>query len=368
MKAIPTTIFIAALLSVSSFLSAPQEARAQGAPGRAQNASLQKRPFLDRSIGRRQSAQRPIVPGQRVEPAVPKAQSAAPAQAVGQAAPQQPAAPGRGVRRTVSDRPAASGPRVWREVPKRPAAPGARARAFPKGSGAQPRKGGFKLRLPKFGKPALARSGNGIRVHYPNGIRNPELGGAYGVIQGDRVKFYEFGPAQPRGPDEWLTQSSLVTIRSNDRAWAQVTLASGRSGYVALKQVRLANATEAARATAPPKPGLSPGSQMVAGNESKKRPPRTAADSTGAQEPEIKPSGRGATANKPRLGAGPADESQLPEPYFDPILDPLGPIPDGRASIPGDPEPFTSDRILSVEEELRAIQREKDRKEAKDSN
>ena len=73
-----------------------------------------------------------------------------------------------------------------------------------------------KMRWP-FKRPQVPRQ---TIQNYPNGVRNFKLGGAYGVIADDTVKFYEIGPSQPSGPDATLNRGTLVTIRSNDRAWA----------------------------------------------------------------------------------------------------------------------------------------------------
>ena len=235
-----------------------------------------------------------------------------------------------------------------------------------------------KVKLPKFRKPNITMPKmrwpfNRQQVSrqtiqdYPNGVRNPKLGGAYGIIVDDVVKFYEMGPSQPGGPDASLDRGSLVTIRSNDRAWAYVTLRDGRSGYIGLDQVRLASEKESPKGAVPkprPRNAKKESSLYLADNKKSYAPP---ALPTAAAEPtdsaEMNPLLQSSSLEEPAPSdPEPIEENEIvaepqpvdsPEVLFDPILDPLEPAP---GVIPGGPPPFLSDPIPSIEEELRAIQ------------
>ncbi|MCH1507246.1 MAG: hypothetical protein L7V86_26980 [Verrucomicrobiales bacterium] len=230
-----------------------------------------------------------------------------------------------------------------------------------------------KLRKPNITMPKLRWPFKRQQVsrqtiqNYPNGVRNPKLGGAYGVIIDDVVKFYEIGPSQPGGPDARLDRGSLVTIRSNDRAWAYITLRDGRSGYIGLDQVRLASERESPKASVSrPRSSQETGtSSFLSENNKSYAPPAlptAAADLSDSVEVNpllqtssleesapsvIEPVGQAAVVDaEPQ----PVDS---PEVLFDPILDPIQPSP---GAIPGSPQPFLEDPIPSIEEELRAIQ------------
>ena len=207
---------------------------------------------------------------------------------------------------------------------------------------------------------------------YPNGVQNLKLGGAYGFIADDTVKFYEIGPSQPSGPDATLNRGTLVTIRSNDRAWAYVTLRDGQSGYIGLDQVRLASAKESPKASIPsarPKSSKKKSSFYIAKESKTYAPPAlptVAADLP--ESPEVNPLLQTASLEEPSPGfIDPRGEDELlietelqpvdsPEVLYDPILDPLMPAP---GLSPGGPQPFLNDPIPSIEEELRAIQEAK---------
>jgi hypothetical protein len=189
------------------------------------------------------------------------------------------------------------------------------------------------------------------------------LGGAYGVIRGQEVKFYEIGPSQPFGPDDWLNQGTVVTIRRNDRSWAYVTLEDGRSGYIGLDQVRMASAKEAPRARSAP--SNKKRSQMVAQQtvaDSKKYSP-PALPSVAAELPPENSEPEFSNLLLDSSGEDELVEVEAPAPVdspdvlFDPILDPIEPAP--YQPYQGGAEPFLNDPIPSIEEELRAIEEAK---------
>lgn len=228
----------------------------------------------------------------------------------------------------------------------------------------------MKVKMPKLRWP-FRRGNDGTRQtvqNYPNGVRNPRLGGAFGVIQENKVKFYEIGPSQPFGPDEVLKSGTLVTIRSNDKSWAYVTLRDGRSGYIGLDQVRLAAKTEVPGSLLRPGPRVQQSPTLIAdgsdpfllGAEGGAYAP-PALPTVAAELPQV-----GAPEGNPLLGRSVEDEGVLPletpvdspDVLFDPLLEPLDPL---VPEIPGGPEPFLDDPIPTIEEELRAIQEAKAR-------
>jgi hypothetical protein len=224
------------------------------------------------------------------------------------------------------------------------------------------------LRVPKVNWPfgRGERQANRQTVQdYPQGVRNPQLGGAYGVVRKDNVKFYELGPSQPFGPDEVLSSGTLVTIRSNDRSWAYVTLRDGRSGYVGLDQVRLASAKEAPKTFS--RPTRTASQSLVADSAltppSEVAPPALPTAAADLSEPaglEANPlldlGGSLAEGDPVGLEVLPEAPVDSPEVLFDPLLEPLEPlVPEGQ----GGPAPFLDDPIPSIEEELRAIQEAK---------
>lgn len=222
----------------------------------------------------------------------------------------------------------------------------------------------MNVKMPKLRWPFGRRDADNRQTiqDYPNGVRNPRLGGAFGIVRAKAVNFYEFGPSQPFGPDEVLKSGELITIRSNDRSWAYVTLKDGRSGYVGLDQVRLAAEKEVPASLRRPVPAA----ELLAENEQPFLiegsddyvPPTLPAMETAAPGAE-------AEAGNPLLGMaqdpgvpGTTTPVDTPEVLFDPLLEPLDPI---VPEIPGGPEPFLNDPIPSIEEELRAIQEAKAR-------
>lgn len=261
----------------------------------------------------------------------------------------------------------------------------------------QPTKRGFSLRLPKFKKPNIRMPRLDLSkvrmpkvktpklkwpfggrqevkkqvMNYPNAVQNQQIGGAYGIVTGQGVKFYEIGPSQPLGPDERLAQGTLVTIRSNDRSWAYVTLKDQRSGYIGLDQVRFAAPQEVSRAqpkTRSRSTKKSTRSRRLASNSGTKKKytppalPKAAADLEEASEPEVNPLLGAAQEDEPEVAQSPEPlPVDSPEVLFDPILDPLEPIPGDMVPSAGPgPEPFLSDPIPSIEEELRAIREAKE--------
>ncbi len=220
-----------------------------------------------------------------------------------------------------------------------------------------------KVSMPKIKWPFQRDDGRADRQQvqdYPRGVSNPKLGGAYAVIREESVKFYELGPSQPFGPDEVLAEGTMVTLRSNDRSWAYVTLRDGRSGYIGLDQLRLASAAEAPRDFSRPTTRR-PVDPLVAeaglGNlsgPSEVAPsalPTEAVDLSGAESNPL-------LQVPPGDLAGELEPVDSPEVLFDPLLEPLDPI------VPEDTgahEPFLTDPIPSIEEELRAIQEAKER-------
>ncbi len=222
-----------------------------------------------------------------------------------------------------------------------------------------------KLRMPKFKKPNLSMPKLALpkmkwpgkraprvspQQRYENAVPNPNGQGVYAIVEDEGTRFYELGPTQTYGPDAELPAGTLVTLRSNDRAWANVILKDGRSGYVGLDQVRLAAKSETPQIL-PPAPRERPAewAQVTQGTETYEPPklpePRSVANAgeTAATEHPLLPS-------EETVVSVPDDSIPVdsPEVLFDPLLDPVPPVTG--------PAPFLDDPIPSIEEELRAIQ------------
>ena len=210
-----------------------------------------------------------------------------------------------------------------------------------------------KVSLPKFKgfrKDDLLTNSKDVMREYPGAIVTADGTGYHAIVKDQEVKFYELGPSQSFGPDDYLDQGDPITLISNDRSWAHVVLQDGRTGYVGLDQVRFASTKEV-----PSKHLASPNYKRQLAHPSAS----TETESLVEYEPPSSP-------NVP-----------APEAQFNPLLDSLNPV-NGQSviieeSLPSDvlvdpsfdpinggPEPFLEDPLLgtgvpSIEEELRAI-------------
>ncbi len=223
-----------------------------------------------------------------------------------------------------------------------------------------PKVGVPKWNMPKVSLPKFKRLGGGdfaqgsdVMKDYPGAIPTNDGTGFYAIVKDKNVKFYELGPSQPYGPDDYLSPGDRITLMSNDRSWAHVTLKDGRSGYVGLDQVRFASQGEVPR-------------QRMSDDRLVQ---------SAAQPTELEPL---EGYMPPSLPSVPTAES--PEAQFNPLLDPLNPEAsepvfdvsgpsevlidpsiDPLPSIGGGPAPFLEDPLLgtgvpSIEDELRAIE------------
>ncbi len=66
------------------------------------------------------------------------------------------------------------------------------------------------------------------------------------VINKDKTPFYLYGPNQATPPDDHLRTGMLVTLKSKNWGWAEVTLPDGRSGVMARDALRQATAYDLA--------------------------------------------------------------------------------------------------------------------------
>jgi hypothetical protein len=64
--------------------------------------------------------------------------------------------------------------------------------------------------------------------------------------------FYHYGPLQGNGPDQKLTQDTLVTVVRPSFGYSKVRLLNGEQGYLASEDIHLASPALVAAAFAPP--------------------------------------------------------------------------------------------------------------------
>lgn len=64
--------------------------------------------------------------------------------------------------------------------------------------------------------------------------------GHYYVVSAERAKFYRYGPQQASGPDEKLSQGTLLMLIHPTFGYSKVELSSGLQGYVASQDIHAA--------------------------------------------------------------------------------------------------------------------------------
>jgi hypothetical protein len=72
----------------------------------------------------------------------------------------------------------------------------------------------------------------------------------YAVIK--ETPFYHYGPLQGTGPDQKLSEDTLVTVVRPSFGYSKVRLLSGEQGYLASENIHLASPALVAAAFAPP--------------------------------------------------------------------------------------------------------------------
>jgi len=65
--------------------------------------------------------------------------------------------------------------------------------------------------------------------------------GRYYVVSARKAAFYLYGPQQAAGPDQRLTQGTLLTVLRPAFGYSKVQLSSGLQGYVATQDIQAAS-------------------------------------------------------------------------------------------------------------------------------
>lgn len=126
-------------------------------------------------------------------------------------------------------------------------------------------------------------------------------GERYASITRAGAPFYQYGPAQPSGPDFYLNRGDLVRQVRRESGFSQVQLESGQTGYVANKYL--------ANAPAPPPP---PAPQVeTVETQRTHRTQRTRQVITTA-EPAAPPRSRPSAQPAPAFRLGSSQEAEAP--------------------------------------------------------
>lgn len=197
--------------------------------------------------------------------------------------------------------------------------------------------GGFSLKMPKISMPKWPFGKNKRVLAVPGqdgAVGTPDKEGVYAVVQDANAAFYELGPSQAGGPDERLDAGSVITLKSFDRSWAHVRLPDGRIGWVGLDQIRYAARSEVPRTAPDPSESfddaLARVDEGVLGSDYV--PPSLPEGGEDASDPNAfldatTPEGVGSSQPE----TVPVDS---PDILFDPLLDPLSPLPADPAFLP----------------------------------
>ena len=88
-------------------------------------------------------------------------------------------------------------------------------------------------------------------------LAKPEAGigsGKYYAVGAKETPFYHYGPLQGNGPDQKLSQDTLLSVVRPSFGYSKVRLLNGEQGYVASEDIHVASPALVAAATAPPPP------------------------------------------------------------------------------------------------------------------
>lgn len=98
-----------------------------------------------------------------------------------------------------------------------------------------------------------------------SGTSAPSNGGRYYIVSARKAAFYLYGPQQAAGPDERLTQGTLLTVIGPAFGYSKVQLLTGLQGYVATQDIQTAP-PEVVQAT------ISPNRPLTGRSESSRHP------------------------------------------------------------------------------------------------
>ena len=70
------------------------------------------------------------------------------------------------------------------------------------------------------------------------------------IVSDDHVEAYRYGPSQSRGPDEYLSKGTIITLKKGGKAWSDIATESGHIFTVGTDQIRKAREDD----FAPPPP------------------------------------------------------------------------------------------------------------------